>query len=81
MSASGDPRADWFVPPVWDDLKRLESRHRQLQREHDLARRRLDQVTPDEADELRNAWREYCVVIAELDEATAALEHLRTGTG
>lgn len=81
MSASGDPRADWFVPPVWDDLKRLESRHRQLQREHDLARRRLDQVTPDEADELRTAWREYCVVIAELDEATAALEHLRTGTG
>ncbi|MDE2448847.1 MAG: hypothetical protein KGO22_07755 [Gammaproteobacteria bacterium] len=81
MSASGDPRADWFAPPVWDDLKRLESRHRQLQREHDLARRRLDQVTPDEADELRNAWREYCVVIAELDEATAALEHLRTGTG
>ena len=81
MSASGDPRAEWFAPPVWDDLKRLESRHRQLQREHDLARRRLDQVTKEEADELRNAWREYCEVIAELDEATAALEHLRTGTG
>jgi hypothetical protein len=62
----------------WDHLKRLESRHRQLQREHDVARRRLDQVTPEEADELRNAWRDYCEVIAELDEATAALEHLRT---
>jgi hypothetical protein len=81
MSASGDPRADWLAPLLWDDLKRLESRHRQLQREHDLARRRLDQVTPEEADELRTAWRDYCEVIAELDETTAALEHLRTGTG
>jgi len=81
MSASGDPQAEWLAPPMWDDLKRLESRHRDLQREHDLARRRLDQVTPEEGDELRSAWRDYCEVIAELDEATAALEHLRTGTG
>jgi hypothetical protein len=81
MSASGDPRANWLAPPAWDHLKRLESRHRQLQLDHDLARRRLDQVTPQEADELRAAWRDYCEVIAELDEATAALEHLRTGTG
>lgn len=81
MSASGDPRADWLAAPVWDDLKRLESRHRELQKEHDLARRRLDQVTADEAGELRNAWQDYCEVIAELDETTAALEHLRTGTG
>ena len=81
MSASGDPQADWLTPPLWDDLKRLESRHRELQREHDLARRRLDQVTVQEAEELRSAWRDYCEVIAELDEATAALEHLRTGTG
>ena len=42
---------------------------------------RLDQVTPDEAEELRSAWKDYCEVIAELDEATAELEHLRTGTG
>ncbi len=81
MSASEDPRAGWLAPALWDDLKRLESRHRQLQREHDLARRRLDQVTPAEADALRSVWREYCEVIAELDETTAALEHLRTGTG
>ena len=81
MSASGDPGADWLAPPLWDDLKRLEGRHRQLQRDHDLARRRLDQVTPDEADALRSAWRDYCDVIAELDETTAELEHLRTGTG
>lgn len=81
MSASGDPQANWLAPPLWDDLKRLESRHRELQREHDVARRRLDQVKPEEGDELRNAWRNYCEVIAELDEATAALEHLRTGTG
>jgi len=81
MSASGDPQADWLAPPVWADLKRLEGRHRELQKEHDLARRRLDQVTPEEADALREAWRDYCEVIAELDEATAALEHLRTGSG
>ena len=81
MGASGDPQADWLPPPLLDDLKRLESRHRELQREHDLARRRLDQVAPADGDELRNAWRDYCEVIAELDEATAALEHLRTGTG
>lgn len=80
MSASGDPQANWLAPPLWDDLKRLEGRHRQLQREHDVARRRLDQVTPTEADELRSAWRDYCEVIAELDETTAALEHLRIGT-
>jgi hypothetical protein len=81
MSASGDPQADWLAPPLLDNLKRLEGRHRQLQREHDVARRRLDQVTVEEADELRSAWRDYCEVIAELDETTAALEHLRTGTG
>jgi len=81
MSASEDPRADWLAPSFWDDLKRLESRHRQLQKEHDIARRRLDQVTPQEAEELRCIWRQYCEVIAELDETTAALEHLRTGTG
>ena len=81
MSASGDSHANWLGPTLWDDLKRLEGRHRELQREHDLARRRLDQVTREEADELRDAWRDYCEVIAELDETTAALEHLRTGTG
>lgn len=81
MSASADPQSDWLASPLWDGIKRLESRHRELQREHDLARRRLDQVTPEEADALRSAWRDYCEVIAELDETTAALEHLRTGTG
>lgn len=81
MSASEDPRADWLAPPFWDELKRLEGRHRELQKEHDLARRRLDQVTAEEAGELRSAWRQYCEVIAELDDATAALEHLRFGSG
>lgn len=80
MSASED-RADWLAPPLWEELKRLEGRHRELQKEHDIARRRLDQVTPLEAGELRSAWRQYCEVIAELDDATAALEHLRFGAG
>lgn len=81
MSASEDLRPDWLGAPFWDDLRRLESRHRQIQQEHDIARRRLELVTPQEADELRSAWRHYCEVIAELDDATAALEQLRTGTG
>jgi hypothetical protein len=57
---------------MWDGTKRPEGR--ELQREDDLARRR----TSDEAEELRSAWKDYCEVIAELDDATAALEHLRT---
>lgn len=81
MSASEDPRADWLATPLWEELKRLEGRHRELQKEHDIARRRLDQVTAEEAGELRSAWRQYCEVIAELDDATAALEHLRFGAG
>ncbi len=80
MSASED-RADWLAAPLWEELKRLEGRHRELQKEHDIARRRLDQVTAEEAGELRSAWRQYCEVIAELDDATAALEHLRFGAG
>lgn len=80
-NTSGDPLADRLTPPVWDDLERLESRCRQLQQEHDLAVRRLDEVQPEEAGDLRAAWRDYCEVIAELDDTTAALQHLRTGKG
>jgi hypothetical protein len=64
--------------PVWRDCERLESRCRQLQLEHDQAVRRLDEVKPSAACDLRAGWREYCEVIAELDETTAALQHLRT---
>jgi hypothetical protein len=72
--------ADQPARPVWADLERLESRRRQLQLEHDLAVRRLDEAEPKEACDLRAAWRDYCEVIAELDDTTAALQHLRTDT-
>jgi hypothetical protein len=81
MSASADPRAQGAAFPPEGSLTRLESRHRQLQLEHDLARRRLGQAVPKGAEESRAAWRDYCEVIADLEDATAALEHLRIAAG
>lgn len=80
-NASGDPLADRLAYPVWDDLERLESRRRQLQVEHDTAVRRLEGARPEEPCDLRAVWRNYCEVIAELDDTTAALQHLRTDPG
>jgi hypothetical protein len=77
MSASADSRAQRSELPLGADVARLESRQRQLQREQDAARRRLDAFLPGKPDGLRAAWREYCEVMAELEEATAALAHLR----
>jgi hypothetical protein len=79
-NASGDPSGDRLAHPVWDDLERLESRRRQLQLEHELAVRRLDEAKPKETRDLRAAWRDYCEVIAELDDTIAALQHLRADT-
>jgi hypothetical protein len=81
MSASREQRAEWLDPRFWERLDRLEDRHQRLQSEHETARRGLERVTPQEAHELRSAWRHYCEVIAELDRTTAELESLRTGTG
>lgn len=77
MNASAEPRADWLDPKFWDRLDRLESRHRQIQTEHESARRRLDRVDPKATHELREAWVRYCEVIAELDRTTGELESLR----
>ena len=81
MSASEEHRAEWLDPEFWERLDRLEGRHLRVQSEHESARRGLDRVTPREAEELRQAWRRYCEVIAELDRATAELEALRTCGG
>lgn len=78
MSASELQRADWLDPRFWDRLDRLESRHQRLQSEHNEARRGLERLSPSESDELSEAWRRYCDVIAELDQATAEFETLRT---
>ncbi len=81
MSAPEEHRAEWLDPEFWERLNRLETRHQKVQSEHDTARRRLEQVTPRETEELRSAWRDYCEVIAELDRTTAEFEALRTFKG
>ena len=78
MSASERQRAEWLDPGFWERLERLESRHRQVQWEHELACRGLKRVSRREAEELQVAWQRYCEVITELDGATAEIESLRT---
>jgi hypothetical protein len=78
MSASEESRADWLDNKFWERLDLLESRHQRIQSEHEAMRRGLERVRLDESAELRQAWRRYCEVIAELDRATAELEALRT---
>jgi hypothetical protein len=78
MSASEGQRAEWLDRSFWERLERLESRHRRAQSEHERAQRGLERLPPGEAEELHEAWQRYCEVIAELDEATAEIESLRT---
>jgi hypothetical protein len=78
MSASELQRAEWLDPGFWDRLDRLESRHKRAQSQHEDAQRGLARSTPCDTEELRQAWQRYCEVIAELDEATAEIETLRT---
>ena len=75
MSASESSRADWLDNSFWERLDLLEARHQRLQSEHESVRRGLECA---QADTLREAWERYCEVIAELDQATAELEVLRT---
>jgi hypothetical protein len=77
MSASELQRAEWLDPRFWDRLGALEDRHRQIRSEHSEARRGLERLSPGQSGELRAAWRHYCEVTAELDQATAELEALR----
>lgn len=79
MSASELQRAEWLDQRFWERLDRLESHHQRIQSEHDEARRGLERLSPLESDELRQAWRRYCDVIAELDRTAAEFETLRTG--
>jgi hypothetical protein len=78
MSASEQQRAEWLDPGFWERLDRLEGRHQRVQAQHEDARRGLERLAPQEADELRQAWRRYCEVIAELDRTSAEFEALRT---
>jgi hypothetical protein len=79
MSASQLQRAEWLDTRFWERLDRLESRHQRVKSDHNEARRGLERLPPGESAELRQAWRRYCEVIAELDRTTAEFEALRAG--
>ncbi len=76
MSAPQEQRAEWLDSKFWDRLDRLEHRHRQVRSEHESARRGLNKVDPRATQEIHDAWRRYCEVIADLDQTTAELEAL-----
>jgi hypothetical protein len=78
MSASELVRTEWLEPRFWDRLDRLESQHQRLQSEHNQARRGLERLAP-RSEDLRDAWRRYCEVIADLDRAAGEFEALRLG--
>lgn len=78
MSASELQRAEWLDPRFWDRLDRLESHYQRLQSDHNEARRGLERLAP-RSEDLREAWRRYCEVIAQLDRAAAEFEALRMG--
>jgi hypothetical protein len=73
MSASEELRAEWLGSHFWDRLDRLKGQHQPVQSQHDALHRSIERVTPKEADELRNAWRRYCEVIAELEAPRAGV--------
>lgn len=76
MDAADSP-ARWNEDEFWERLVELESRHQDIQGEHELARRQLDRTTRKEIESLMAAWHSYRRVIAELEETSHALEQLR----
>jgi hypothetical protein len=78
MSTLNQPRGADPESEFWERLDRLESRHQRVQSDHDNARRGLERLSAREAEEVRQAWRHYCQVIAELDQTAAEFETLRS---
>jgi hypothetical protein len=76
MSASEQRQTEWLDASFWEQLDQLENRHRRAQLEHKNARRDLETLTPDQAEELGRAWQRYCEVIAELERVTTDFEVL-----
>jgi hypothetical protein len=82
MSAAEDRRAAWLDTQFWDRLDLIENRHQKIQSEHEAVRRGMESLTRRaERAELQRVWRQYCEVIAELDQTTAEIEALRRHTG
>ena len=61
----------------WEHLERIESRHEQVQSEHEIRRRGLDSSGSAEDTDLHLAWQRYCEVIAELERTSAEFESFR----
>jgi hypothetical protein len=81
MRAFDQGPSAWLDAQLFDRLHYLEGRHQRIQSEHDAARRRLERSSPENAGELRDAWRCYCEVIAELEHATVEIEILCARAG
>jgi hypothetical protein len=81
MSALGTASSAWLDAQFYEQIHRLEGRHQKIRSEHEAARRRLEGLSPADADELRSAWRRYCEVIAELEHTTAEIELLCARAG
>jgi hypothetical protein len=77
MSVPEEQQPAWLDPGFWEKLDRLEGHHQRVQCEHNEARRGLERLSPREPEELRQAWRRYCDVIAELERTAAEFEALR----
>lgn len=66
----------------WDRLRVLEARHQSLQQEQERLCRALDEATlMQTADDLREAWTQYCRVIAELEGTAEQFAYLRPELG
>lgn len=62
----------------WERLQQLETRHRSLQVQHERLRRDLDELSSTSLEEeLRDTWKQYCEVIAELEHTTDEFITLR----
>lgn len=74
QEATGNGQDEAF----WDRLKFLEARHQTLQARHEQLQRRVDDqsgVMPSE--DLRETWKHYCEVIAELEHTAEEFTTLR----
>jgi hypothetical protein len=81
MGASKEQRVDSPECDFFERPDRLEGHHRRLQCKPDSAGCKLDCTGSLESVELRDCWRHNCQVIAELDQAGADCEPLRTWMG
>ncbi len=78
MGAAILPSTDVPADSFWDRLRVLEAQHQSLQHEQDRLCRALDEATlMQTAEDLRETWKRYSQVIAELDDNAEKFGTLR----